>query len=585
MLLSDFVIDFLVKNGLKDIFLVSGGGIMYLLDSIARNKKINYISNYHEQASAISAEGYSRVTAKPGVCLVTTGPGSTNAVTGVAGAWVESIPMVVISGQVKRETIADYTKLRQLGVQEINIIDIVKKITKYSKEVIDPNLIAYELERAFFEATDGRPGPVWLSIPLDVQNTVINEKNLKHFKPLSVKQKNASLIKQVKETVELMKKSRRPLLAVGFGIRLAQGEKLLYKLMDKLRIPVVHNINSVDLVNEDHPLNIGLFGPHGHRRANFAVQNCDFLLTIGSGLDINETGFNFKDFARKAKKIGINIDKAELEKANVMLDLPIVADAGEFMGSLLKEIKGEKFNFSKKWFEVCLYWKDKYPTIIKEYFRDKEHVNSYVFMDVLSDITNPTDVLTTGIGQDVVAFYQAFKIKKGQRAFANKHFGGMGWCLPLTIGACVGNKKSRTVCVTGDGSIQFNIQELNTIDYYRLPIKIFVFSNKGYKSIRDTQNNLFEGRLVGADETSGVQNPNFKKISEGYNLKYGYIKNNEELKKKISEALEFKGPTLYEVNIAFDQPRIPKSVTYRNKDGQLKSRPLEDLWPLLSREE
>jgi len=586
MLLSDYVINFLVKKGIKDIFFVSGGGIMHLLDSMHRNKKINYISNYHEQASAIAAEGYARIKNKPGVCLVTTGPGSTNAVTGVAGAWVESIPVLYISGQVKRETIANYKKHRQLGMQEINIIDIVKKITKYSKEIINPNKIAYELEKAFFETTNGRPGPVWISIPVDVQAMMIDEKKLKHFVyPKEDKSKKQKLDNDIKDLISMLKKSEKPVLISGYGIRLSGAIKQFKQLVDKLNIPVLYNINGVDILSEDHPLKMGLAGPFGHRRANFVLQNADLIISIGSSLGLEITGYNFDGFAPKAKKISVNIDAGELNKPNIKIDLPIVADAKEFIKIFLSKIKKEKFVFSNKWQEACLSWKKRYPTMIKDYFNNKYNVNSYVFMDILSDLLNSEDVLTTGIGLDAVSFYTAFKTKDNQRAFVNKHFGGMGWCLPLAIGSCIGNNKKRTVCVTGDGSIQFNIQELNTINYYRLPIKIFVFNNKGYKSIRDTQTNLFEGRLVGADHTSGVINPNFKKLSTAYNLKFNYIKNNDELKIKIKQVLKEKGPVLCEVNIAFDQIRMPKTITYQGKDGKLYSKPLEDMWPLLSRKE
>lgn len=586
ILLSDFVIDFLVQKGIKDIFLVSGGGIMYLLDSIYRNKKIDYISNYHEQASAIAAEGYARIKNSPSVCLVTTGPGSTNAVTGVAGAWVESIPVIYISGQVKRETIADYKKHRQLGMQEINIIDIVKKITKYAKEITNPNLIAYELEKAFFEAVNGRPGPVWISIPLDVQSTLIDEKKLKHFTPpKNDKLKKQKLKNDINNLIVLLKKSERPVIIAGFGIRLSGAIEAFKKLVKLLDIPVIHNINGVDILSENNPNNMGLVGPFGQRRANFTIQNSDLVISIGSSLGIETTGFNFDDFAPKAKKVAINIDENELNKPNFNADLPIVADAKAFIDILFSKIKYEKFKFSDKWKEVCLKWKEKYPIMIDEYFRDKKHVNSYVFMDVLSDLLGNNDVLTTGIGLDVVSYYTAFKVKENQRTFVNKHFGGMGWCLPLAIGVCAGNDRNKTICVTGDGSIQFNIQELNTIKYYQLPIKMFVFNNRGYKSIRDTQVNLFEGRLVGADESSGVGNLNFKKLASVYNFKYSIINNNSELKSKIKKVINEKGPVICEVNIAFDQIRMPKTHTYRGSDGKLYSMPLENMWPFLPKEE
>ena len=585
MTVADHVIDFLVKKGITDIFLVSGGGIMYLLDAIYRNKKIKYISNYHEQASAIAAEGYARVKNKVGACLVTTGPGSTNAVTGVAGAYVESIPMVVISGQVKRETIADYNKLRQLGVQEINIIDIVKPITKYAVTVLNPRMSIYELEKAWHKAITDRPGPVWINIPLDVQGIQIDKHKLQHYKPPVVPKSDDRLKYQVKKATDMLSVAKRPLLITGLGIRIAHGEDELDKFLSKFKLPVVHSVGGLDLVPDSYLYKLGMFGPSGQRRANFAVQNADLLLSIGAGLDINETGFNFKDFARNAKKIAVNIDEEEMRKPNVYVDMAIRADAAAFMKLLLNELKNTKINMINQWLYACQKWKKDYPTVIPEFYKNKKYVNSYVLMDILSDLLSSDDVLTTGIGMDVVSFYSAFKIKKGQRAFANKHFGGMGWCLPLAIGACVGNRRKQVICVTGDGSFQFNIQELNTINNYRLPIKIFVFNNQGYKSIRDTQNNFFQGRLVGADKTSGVLNPDFKKLAETYNLRYEFIRNNIHLKNKIKKILKHAEPILCEVNVDPKQERVPRSVTYRDKAGNLQSRPLEDLAPLLPREE
>jgi len=584
--LADYVIDFLVKKGIEDIFLVSGGGIMYLLDAVGRNKKMRYISQYHEQACAMAAEAYARLRNHISACLVTTGPGSTNAVTGVAGAWVESIPMIVISGQIKRETIADYSRMRQLGLQEINIVDIVQPITKYAKTIMQPETITYELEKAFYEATAGRPGPVWINIPLDVQGAMIDETKLKHYH-LTPKNQNykKSLKKAVKETIEMLKKAKRPVLIAGFGIRLAHAEKLLKELIVKLKAPVLVSNNSLDLMSENHPLFMGRYGPAGQRKANFVLQTADLVLSIGASLNVTSTGFNFKGFAPKAKKIMVNIDQGELCRPTLKIDFPIQADAKDFMEELLSKMKNSTFKFSHRWYEACRIWKKRYPTIVSDFFKNKKHVNSYVFMDKLSDLLTTKDVLVTGIGLDVVSFYQAFKVKKNQRAFCNKNNGNMGYCLPGSIGACVGNERKRTVLVTGDGSIQFNIQELNTIKYYKLPIKIFIFNNKGYKSIRDTQNNLFEGRLVGADEHSGVTNPDFKKLAGTYNFSYGYILNNQEIDKRIKEALRIPGPTLYEVNIAYDQVRMPRVVSYRRPDGTLESKPLEDMSPFLPTEE
>ena len=579
--LSDFIIDFLVKKEIKDIFLVSGGGIMYLCDAVGRNKKIRYICNHHEQACATAAESYARFTNKPGAILVTTGPGGTNAITGVAGAWIDSIPIIVISGQVRTDIIADYKKLRQLAPQEINIVDIVKHITKYAKTVKNPETIVFELEKAFYLATQGRPGPVWLDIPLNIQSALIDVQKLPRFSPVSAKLMSSDLDNNISAVVNFLKKSKRPILIAGNGIRLANAIPQLEKLISKFRIPYITQINSVDLLPHDNPFFQGIYGPNGQRRANFALQNADLVLSIGASLNLTSTGFNYDKFAPRAEKIMVNIDKGELTKKTLKIDMPILCDAKLFITQLLDRTLNVNFAFSPHWRTACLNWKKKYPIILPEFFKDKNHVNSYVFMDILSKQLEKNDCLITGIGLDAVSFYQNFTVKEGVRAFVNKNFGQMGWCLPAAVGACIANRKGKTVLVAGDGSLQFNIQELATIMHYKLPLMIFVFSNHGYSSIRNTQTNLFSGRFVGADESSGVTLPDLKSLAATYNLAYGNINNNSELTRKIQKALKIKGPALFEVNLHPAQARIPRSQTVRLKDGSLKSSTLENMYPFL----
>jgi len=584
--LSDYVINCLVEKGIKDIFLVSGGGIMYLLDSIGNNKKIKYYTNYHEQAAATSAESYARMKNHISACLVTTGPGSTNAITGVAAAWVDSIPMIIISGQVKREIIADYSKSRQLGPQEINIIDIVKPITKYAVTIMKPEDIRYQLEKAIYLATSGRQGPVWINIPLDVQSSTINDNDLIGFDYIKDTKLPDALKKDVEKALKMLKNSRRPLIIGGNGVRLSGAQKLLASYMAEYKIPIVTDENGLDLINEDNPLYMGRYGPKGQRRANFTLQNSDLVLAIGASLNITSTGFDYKHFAPNAKIIMVNIDKSELDKFTLKIDLPINLDAKEFLNELLRQSKGVKFNFSDKWKSACKKWKEKYNIINPlHYLKGKKYVNSYVFASELSELLDSRDTVVTGMGLDVVSIIQSFKVKKRQRVYVNKNFGQMGWCLPAAIGACIANGCRRTILVTGDGSLQFNIQELATIAHYKLPVKIFVFNNLGYKSIRDTQNNLFKGRLVGADISTGVSNPDFSKLAQAYNLSYEYIKNNNEIRSRVKKVINKEGPVLCEVNIAYNQPRVPRSSTFQRPDGTLESRPLEDLFPFLPREE
>lgn len=585
MLLSDYVIEFLVQKGIKDIFLVSGGGIMYLCDAVGRNKKIKYISNHHEQASATAAEAWARTKNHISACLVTTGPGGTNAITGVAGAWVDSIPMIVISGQVKRDVIADYTQYRQVGPQEINIIPMVKPITKYAVTVMDKNKIKYELEKCFFEATSGRPGPVWIDLPLDIQSAMVDEKKLISFIPPKKVVNTGDLEKNVKKVIDLIRTSKKPIMIAGQGIRLSGGNAVFERLVDKLKLPVVFPINGLDLLPENNKYLMGKFGPVGTRRGNFTLQNSDLIISIGASLNTASTGYDFKGFGRKAKKIMVNIDRGEIENKKIKIDFGIVADAKDFMVELLKQISSINLIPNKKWLSVCQYFKNQYPLINKEYLKDKKHVNSYVFFDTLSDLLTSKDVLVTGISLDACSMYQTFKVKKNQRAFVNKNLGQMGWCLPASIGACVGNNYKRTILVTGDGSIQFNIHELETINYYKLPIKIFVFNNQGYESIRSTQDNYFSNNYVGSNKDSGVSNPNFKLLAYAHNFKYENIKNNGQLVDIIKKTLKTKGPVLCEVNIAYDQKRMPRVSSFRRTDGTLESRPLEDMYPFLPKEE
>jgi len=584
--LSDYVIEFLVNKGIRDIFLVSGGGIMHLLDSVGNNREMNYFSNHHEQASAICAEGYARIKNRMGACLVTTGPGSTNALSGVVGAWHDSIPLIVISGQVKAELIADYSKVRQRGPQEVNIADMAKTVTKYAKTILDPDNIRYELEYAFFKSTDGRPGPVWLDIPIDVQGKYIDDSKLLGFRVNSTRlDNNLQLKKDVNSVLELIKKSKRPIIIGGNGIRIGNAINLLNEFLNKVKIPIILPYPAKDLIEEDNPLLIGIFGSTGQRRANFALQNSDCVLSLTSGLNLAKIGFDYEGFAPNAKKIIIDVDRGQLTEQVVQPDHAIQANIEEFLQIFLEQSKNVSFIPSKKWLDACKNWKSKYPIIIDEFYTDRDYVNSYVFMDKISDVLTDKDIVVLGNALDCISFYQAFRIKKSQRGLLNGNYGSMGWGLPSSIGACIANNCQRTICITGDGSIQLNIQELQTITHYRLPIKIFVFNNSGYSSIRATQNNFFNGNFIGADISSGVSNPDFEKLAGANRIAYCYIANNDELMDKINRVFTDEGPVLCEVNISPTQVIVPKSSSYQRDDGSIESRPLEDMAPFLPREE
>jgi acetolactate synthase-1/2/3 large subunit len=587
MKLSDYVVDFLVQHGVPDIFLVTGGGIMHLVDSVGQHPGMRFICNYHEQACAIAAEAYARTRNSVGACLVTTGPGSTNALSGIAGAFVDSIPVVVISGQVRRDLLADYSKLRQFGPQEINIDDMARPVVKYFKTVMDPASIRRELECAWHHATTGRPGPVWINIPLDVQAAVIEPGNLPGFEPPPADGagSNGDLATNVAEAIRLLRAARRPVLIGGNGIHLGRARAAFARLVERVQAPVLGTIGGLDLMAEEHPLCMGRFGPAGQRRANFTLQNSDFLLSIGASMSVSSIGFNTAGFAPKARRVMVNVDPADLAKSNYRPHLGIATDAREFIEEFLRQSEGVDFACSPRWLAACAGWKERYPTITPDYLADRDHVNSYVFARALSDALAPGDVVVTGNSLDIVSVLHSFSVKPGQRVFTNINFGAMGWDLPAAVGACVGHNRAPVCLVTGDGTMQFNVQEMMTLRTNKLPVKMFVFNNAGYESIRSTQRNYFAGHFVGSDFASGIGNPNFRLLAAAYGFGYDIIQNNAELGAKLPKVLAMEGPVLCELNLSPEQSRSPKSMSARRPDGTFETRPLEDQFPFLPREE
>lgn len=583
--LSDYVISFLEKNGIKDVFLVSGGNLMYLLESLRINKKINYICNHHEQASAMAAEAYSKMTNEIGFAMVTSGPGGTNAITGVAGAWIDSNPMLVISGQsYESQTVGD-SGLRQLGVQEINIVDIVRPITKYAVMVRDPKKIKYHLEKALYIAKSGRPGPVWIDIPINIQMAKIEEDELDSFIPRKIEKIENNLDEKIKLSIEMIKQAKRPIILLGNGVRLGKAEKQFFELAEKLSIPIVTSRNANDLIWENHELYAGRTGSFGQRAANLAVQNSDLLLSIGSRVALALTGWAYNDFAREAKKIVVDIDVTELNKPIIKPDLPINCDAKEFISGLMPKIKDySPPAYLKEWKEKIKYWKEKYPVCIKEYENTKDSVNTYYFTEMLSRELNEKDVVITDMGMSFQCVMQAFKTKKGERLFTSAGLAAMGFGLPGAIGACIGNNKQRVICVTGDGGLMMNIQELQTVFHNKLPIKIFVFNNNGYTSIRETQRAYFEG-YIASEPSSGVSIPDIVKVAQSFGIKAKRIENQDNLRKEIKEVLDYDGPFVCDLKISETQLVIPKQGVFNRPDGKPVPRPIEDMIPYVDREE
>ncbi len=593
MRVSDYIVKRIAEFGVQHVFLVTGGGAMHLNDAFGRNKSLKYIACHHEQACAMAAESYYRMSGKLAAVNVTSGPGGTNAITGVLGAWLDSLAMIVISGQVKWETLVRSTglPLRQLGDQEFDIVPMVKHTTKYAEMVTDPKTIRYHVERALHLATTGRPGPVWLDIPMNVQGAIIDSDELKGYDPIEDAQEkpSADIPVVTKEIWQRLKASKRPIVFVGSGVRIGKAQKQLIEFLDKTGLPVVTAWNAHDLVWDDHASYVGRPGTIGDRAGNFAVQNADFLLVLGSRLNIRQVSYNWKAFARKAFKVVVDIDSTELKKPTITPDLPIHADVRDVLTELLKTAPSATALEHQEWLKWCLERKKKYPTVLPEYWEGKEAVNPYCFTDALFSELKEDDLVVTGDGTACVVTFQAAKIKKGQRLYTNSGCASMGYDLPAAIGAAVSleskDSKKRIICLAGDGSIQMNLQELQTIVTHKLPIKIFVFNNQGYHSIRQTQGSYFPDNIVGCGVESGLSFPDFGKLANAYGIPFRRCVTHAELKATIQATVCEEGPQLCEVVLDLKQQFSPKLASRKLPDGRMVSPALEDLFPFLSREE
>lgn len=584
MKLSDYVMDFIARRHVGHVFMLSGGGAMHLNDSLGRCQGLQYVCNLHEQAVSIAAEAHARVTNQLSAAMVTTGPGGTNAVTGVAAAWLDSTPVIFISGQVKRADLKRDSGVRILGVQEIDIVSIVSSITKYAVTVEDPQQIRYHLEKAAYLALTGRRGPVWIDIPLDVQAAQIDPDTLPGFTPPPATAPGDNLHEQIQKLLALLQKSERPVLLAGNGIRSAGAESSFLKVVDSLRIPVLTTWLGLDLIPDAHPLCFGRPGSLAPRGANFTLQNADLLLIVGSRLDMAMTAYAHDRMARGAIKIMVDIDPAEIRKMRTPIHLPIVADAGAFLNELHSSAANPQPDRWQAWVARCREWKARYPLVLPEHREMPEFLSMYHFSEVLSDALAPGDVIVPGSsGFAIEIFLLCLKIKQGQRCFHNRGTGSMGFALPAAIGAAVASGK-RTVCVDGDGGFQMNIQELATVERLGLPIKCFVVNNDGYASIRASQNGYFK-RLVGADRTSGVTLADLGKVTAAYGLSFRKISAKTDLAAQVADVLAADGPLICEVMVAPNEQRIPRASSYIRPDGSMGSKPLEDLYPFLPREE
>jgi acetolactate synthase-1/2/3 large subunit len=603
MRLADYLMQFVAQQGVKHVFLLPGGGAMHLNDALARCEGLTFVCNHHEQASAIAAENYSKATNNLGVALVTTGPGGTNAITGLVGAWLDSTPMLVISGQVKRADRmyhADGTPLgvRQRGSQEVDIVSLVKPVTKYAVTIGDPQSIRYHLEKSVYLARTGRPGPVWVDIPIDVQAAPVEPDAMQGFDPSEFSQPASNdLAAQIRDLMGRLKRAHRPFIFAGNGVRVSGAAEAFEKLVRRLNVPVGLTWMAMDLLDDDDPLLVGRPGTVASRAANFALQNADFVLVIGARLDPPLMGWDPQQFAREAYKTVVDIDPAELRKLEGAIDNPICADARIFIDALLQESgRGTetdqrqcKTSESANWIEQCQEWKARYPLVLPEH-RAPGLVSLYHLAEIIGQEVGPDDRVVSGSsGSAIEVFLLAYRARKGRRVFHTAGLGAMGYGLPASIGVCLGSGGRKTICVDGDGGLQLNIQELATIAHLQLPIKLFVLNNQGYASIRASQTNYFGGPNIGCDSNTGLTIPDYRKVARAYGLKTAVIEgqggDSSDLREAVREILSSDGPLLCDVHVIPDEIRAPRVTSIQRADGSFVSKPLEDLWPFLDRGE
>ncbi len=581
--LSDYVMKFLEKKGITQAFMLPGGGAMHLVDSLGKSH-IPYVCFQHEQGAAIASEAYGQHTNRPCLLLVTSGPGATNAITGVTAGWIDSTPMFIISGQSKRADLVGNKKVRQIGSQEVQIIPMVEPITKYAVQIEDPNEIRYHLERAYYEATTGRPGPVWISIPLDVQGATIDEESLCGYQIAKIHTED--IAQKVKQVAKLIMQAKKPLILAGNGIKIAGGEKTLKIIAEKYMIPVQTTWKTIDMFAEDDEVYVGHPGIMGDRGANLILQDCDLFLSIGSRLDTSITAFNDEHFAYRAKKVVVDIDINEINRMRMDKEIAIACDAAYFLNELDKEL----CNIEKQveiiqevridWLMECKKLREQYPTVTQKHKDTGDYVSTYYFIDELCKNLQEGDIIvpeSSGGAGEIT--YQAFKIKKNQKMKNAAGLGSMGFGLPYSIGACIANNKKKTILINGDGAFQLNIQELETLHREDLPVKMFILNNNGYASIRNMQRGNFAGHYVASSIESGFSTPNISEVTKAYGFETYTLKNNDEMIEMLPQILADDTPLLCEVFVSPDETVWPRVKAIVQADGNMKSGKLENMWP------
>ena len=579
MRVADYIVSKIHEMGVNRIFTITGGGAMFLNDAVLRHPDMQAICGHHEQASAMSAVGYAKYSGKMGVVMPTTGCGCTNTITGLLDGWQDNVPMMFVSGQINSyQTMDNYdTPLRQIGVQEADVIAIVKSITKYAVLVKDPKTIRYHVERAIHEAFSGRPGPVWLDIPLDVQSAMIDPNELEGYKIPDTSTKVT--LNDFQQLLEHQSTSKRPVILAGNGIRLSGAKEEFISFIEKYNIPVVNTYLAADLLPTDHPLNIGRVGIKGNRAANFALQNSDLLITIGTRLGIPVTGYIYENFAREAKIVVVDIDENEHKKDTIKIDQFIHADAKYFLENAELEY------VSDSWSKTCLQWRDDWPVFLPEHMDDTDGISFYGFMKVLSGCMGDDDIVVSDAGSAYYVSSQAVHLDKNQRYITSGAQADMGFTLPASIGVSVARGGKPVIGIVGDGSFQLNMQEIQTMVHNKLPVKMFVWNNNGYLSIRTTQRKFFDDGFIGTDVNSGISFPDLSKISYAYGIKYVKVSEIDNLEDKINETMSHDGPVICEVMCKEWDEVLPTIGSKKLPDGKMFSRPLEDMYPFLTREE
>lgn len=585
---SDAIAEFLKEKGIKHIFGIIGSANAHIFDSIQQLGYTEIICFHHEQSATMAMQTYYRATGKVTAALVTAGGGSSNAITGVVSAWADSIPGIVISGQENARFISSMQDMRMWGIQGYDSTDMVKKVTKYTSRIFEPDTVFQELEHAYHEASSGRYGPVWLDFPMDVQGAVVERENLKQFIPEVAKENTdgVALEASVAETISMIKSAKRPVFWLGHGIRLSGAESQILDLLNMFEFPTLVSWAGLDMLDDAHPLNYGRAGVYGNRSANLVLQNSDLVIAIGNRMAIPMIGYVHEEFVREGKVIQVDIDPSELEKTQDIADLSICADAGDFISSLIKDAHKQQLdlNNTERWKATCDGYKDRYPYIGPEHDDKNGFINSYKFVDKLIEHFKEDQVVTTDMGTALLSGHQVMKMKPPQRLMTSTGLGEMGYGLPAAIGACFASNKGDVISLNCDGGIMMNLQELQTIVHHQLPIKIFIFNNDGYLMIKHTQKNLFKGRYAAVSPETGVSCPDFEKIAYGFGIDYFSIKTWDDFEKVVPGVQSSIKPVIVDVFMDPEQPFLPKLSLAMNPDGTIVSPPLEDISPLLDRD-